>query len=184
LSREECPERIRLVDEYTRAITDFNVRMDALKSLSPRPGPADWSAAEAARAASELAWDAVQNHIDTHRCLALGWPESSPGALEAAAMHALDVILVADDNRRYVDVNEAAAQVLGLPREEIIGRCVDDFFGQARGESVPEAWEAFIGDGVQAGICELIAPPRRRFAYRAKANFAPGFHLSILREVE
>jgi PAS domain-containing protein len=184
LNRDECPERIRLTDEYCRAITDFNVRMDALRSGHPAQNPEDWSAAEAARAASQTAWDAVEQHLATHRCMPLSWPGPSGGSLEAAAMHALDAILVADDHRRFVDANEAAAKILGLPRDQIIGRRVDEFFAVARGESIPTAWEAFLADGVRAGVCELISPPKRRFAFRAKANFAPGFHLSLLREVE
>jgi PAS domain-containing protein len=185
LNRDECPERVRLTDEYCRAITDFNARMDALRSLRSAPTPDDWSAAEAARAQSQTAWEAVEQHIATHKCMPMAWPGPERGALEAAAMHALDVIMVADDSRRFVDVNEAAAQALGLPREEIIGRRVDEFFSEARGESIPAAWADFMADGVQAGVCKMSVPGKlRRFAYRAKANFAPGFHLSVLREVE
>jgi PAS domain-containing protein len=184
LKHDECPERIRLTDEYCRTITEFNIRKEVLERSSPQRNSEDWAAAEAARALSQEAWDAVAKHIATHKCMPMAWPGPSGGALEAAAMHALDVIMVADDQRRFVDVNEAAAEALGLPRDEIIGRSVDDFFLYIQGESVPEAWAAFIADGVQAGVCELISPAQRRFAYRAKANFAPGFHLGVLREVE
>jgi PAS domain-containing protein len=184
LNRDECPERIRLIDEYCRAITDFNVRMDSLRSLRSALGPGDWHDAETSKAQSQNAWVAVEQHIAAHKCMPLTWPVPEAGMLESAAMHALDVILVVDDDRRYIDVNEAAAQALGLPREEIIGRRMDEFFLEACGEPIPAAWASFVADGVQAGVCELIAPSRRRFAYRAKANFAPGFHLSVLREVE
>jgi PAS domain-containing protein len=181
LNRDECPERIRLTDRYCRAITEFNVRLDA---LARAPSEANQIAAEAAKALSQTEWDGVTSHIAQHKCMPLSWPGPGRGALEAAAMHALDVIMVADDQRRFVDVNEAAAKALGMPREEIIGRSVDDFFLWIQGETVPEAWAKFVVEGVQAGVCELISPPHRRYAYRAKANFAPGFHLGILREIE
>ena len=181
MNRDECPERIRLTDEYCRAITEFNVRLDA---LARGPSEANQIAAEAAKALSQTAWDGVAAHIAQHKCMPMVWPGPGGGPLEAAAMHALDVITVADDQRRFVDVNEAAAKALGMPRHEIIGRSIDDFFQRIQGETVPEAWAKFIADGVQAGVCELISPPHSSFAYRAKANFAPGFHLCILREIE
>lgn len=184
MNRGECPERSQLVDEYCRAVTDFNIRMEALRLRTGEAGHDDLSAAEEARARSQTAWDAVSAHIGSHKCMPMAWTGFSGGVLEAAAMHALDVILVVDDQRRFVDVNEAAVQALGRPRDQIIGRCIDDFFSVASGEFVPAAWEAFVAEGVQAGLCELISPAHRRFQYRAKANFARGFHLSVLREVE
>jgi PAS domain-containing protein len=184
LSRPECAERVRLTDQYCRAITEFNRRREALARSPVGQDQEAWVAADTARIQSQAAWDRVAAHIAAHRCLSMSWTGSPGGALEAAAMHAPDAILVADDDRRYIDVNEAAALVLGLPRDEIIGHRVDEFFREARGEPIPGAWEAFLEDGVQAGICETITPVRRQFAYRARANFAPGFHLSVLREVE
>ncbi len=38
--------------------------------------------------------------------------------LEAAADAAMDVILIVDDERRFVDLNHSAADVLGLPRQD------------------------------------------------------------------
>ncbi len=105
--------------------------------------------------------------------------------MHAAAMAALDIILVADDQRRFVDLNLAAEAAFEAPRRELIGRRIDDFFFDVRGENVLEAWAGFIRDGVQAGICELFAPSgKRQFEYRAKANFAPGLHVSVLRHVK
>ena len=59
--------------------------------------------------------------------------------LECAAEAALDIILVADDHRRFVDVNEAAAKALELPRNEIVVRRIDEFFTMTRGETVAQA---------------------------------------------
>jgi hypothetical protein len=62
---------------------------------------------------------------------------------------------------------------------------VDEFFTEVRGEPFPVAWNAFVTEGVQCGVCELRTHgKRRRFFYRAKANFAPGLHLGILREIK
>jgi PAS domain-containing protein len=191
VNREECSERIRLADEYSRLITNFNVLLDTLKSPFPERNKQIWNAAEIARALSQKAWEALEQHIKEHRCSDLEaiWPHprDASGAshiLAMAALAAVDVILVANDDRRYVDVNEAAAAAMGLSRLEIVGRQVDEFFPEVRGKALPLAWADFIAEGVQRGICEMIAGgKRRKFEYHAKANFAPGLHLSVLREM-
>ena len=191
MNPEECAQRIHLVEEYSRSVTDFNARLEALKNSPSRRTDAEWRAAEAARAESQRTWAALEQHIADHRCPDLYPPSLDPPdthlpshILEKAAEAALDVILVADDDRRVVDVNEAAVDLLGLPRDEIVGRRIEEFFSELRGETVSQAWDSFIGDGAQCGVCELIASNgRRRFEYRAKADFAPGLHLSVLREV-
>ena len=103
--------------------------------------------------------------------------------LEAAADAAQDLILVADDERRFVDLNQAAAEVLGLRRDEVLGRRIDEFFSEAQVKPVPTAWSIFVVEGEQRGLCELRSGTPRTFEYRAKAHFRRGLHLSILREV-
>lgn len=98
-----------------------------------------------------------------------------------AADAALDVILVADDERRYVDLNRAASQALGLPREAIIGRRVEEFFLEPDREPIDVAWLRFLSDGEQFGVVQLRNGAGSIFEYRAKANFVPGLHVSVLR---
>lgn len=170
----------------------------------------NWSLVEAARLRSEKAWLALERHISAHGCLEFFPPKrqlrgtarhrcgtsrrvtaagelrsAAPDrVLEGAADAALDLILVADDARRLVDFNRAAAATFGLPRDEVVGRRIEDFFSEAQGEPVSTAWSAFVAEGVQSGVCELVlGNHRRRFEYRARANFAPGLHLSVLREL-
>ncbi|MFL6450822.1 MAG: sensor histidine kinase [Bryobacteraceae bacterium] len=104
---------------------------------------------------------------------------------QALFEHALDAVLVANDERRYVDANRAASDLIGVDRELIIGSQIEDFFQVVEGESVPEAWNAFQMEGTQTGVCRVCRPDGTiRFAsFRAKANFRPGLHLSILRDV-
>jgi PAS domain-containing protein len=189
LSPQNCSARINFVEEYSRCITAYSALRDALEGQPEREGQGDWRSVEAAWAKSQKAWEALAHHIAEHQCLNLGWPRrfvAHAGAsdiLGEAAAAALDMILVADDDRRLVDVNEVAADILGLPRYEIVGRRIDEFFSEARGEAIPVAWNNFVSEGVQSGICELKASGEpRRFEYRAKANFAAGLHLSVLRE--
>lgn len=180
MDRTECGEWIRLVDEYGRAAAAVSRQLQSLAG---------------ARIEAQRAWDALERHMREHRCQEL-FPdrpsvESHPpldrppdhrGILGSAAAATLDLILVVDDQRRFVEVNQAAVDVFGLPRGEIVGRRIDEFFSEARGEAVPDAWARFVADGIQTGVCELIRN-RRRFDYRARANFVPGLHVSVLRDV-
>jgi len=184
----ECPERMRLTEEYSRLVTHYSVLIEAIKRPSGERKAEDWKSLETALAASQEAWRVLEGHFSAHQCLDLNWPVPDPARASShvmgqAAAAALDVILVADDHRRFVEVNEAAASILGLPRSQIVGRSIDEFFSLSHDEAVPAAWDRFVAEGVQCGFCELKTPGRRRrFEYRAKANFASGLHLSVLRE--
>lgn len=98
---------------------------------------------------------------------------------------ALDAVLIADDERRYVEANPAACELIGLGRESIIGRRIEEFFEVLENQTVPEAWRAFQRDGTQTGVCRGRRPDGSfRYAwFQAKANFSRGLHLSILRDV-
>ena len=191
MNREECSERIRLVDEYSRLITEFNNLLESLNNPAHERKERVWRAAAGARADSQIAWESLEKHIAQHKCIDNSQQDpdaysavGSDGVLEKAAMAAIDIILVADDDRQFVEVNEAAADAFGLSRSEIIGRRIDEFFATAGGKRIPAAWNDFIAAGAQSGICEMNAPGRRKFEYQARANFAPGLHLSVLRSVK
>ena len=184
MSLEECTERLRLIDEYGKSVTDLSSRLDSLRQATPQRNENDWISAEASRVESQTAWEALEQHIAEHKCVPWSAAPGSGSIMERAAMAALDAIVVADDDRRYVEVNEAAAEAMGLPRQEIVGRRVDEFFSGPRGQTIPIAWKGFVAKGTQRGVCETVAPGQRKFEYRAKANFEPGLHLAVLREVK
>jgi PAS domain-containing protein len=93
-----------------------------------------------------------------------------------------DICLIADDDRRFVEVNQAAIAALKVTPEEIIGRRIDDFFAIGPGISVPYAWHRFVSARDQFGTCELLSTSDR-FEYRARTNILPGLHVSLLRRV-
>jgi len=68
VNREECSERVRLVDEYSRSITEFNDLLESLKAPSHERKEGVWRAVAVARAESQTAWDALKKHIDEHNC--------------------------------------------------------------------------------------------------------------------
>jgi PAS domain S-box-containing protein len=95
----------------------------------------------------------------------------------------LDAILIADDERRYVEVNEAACALLGRSREELLGLRVDDVGPTS--EAVEETWDRFMQLGALRGEFEITRPDgtHRTVDYSARANIVPGRHLTILRDV-
>ena len=89
------------------------------------------------------------------------------------------MILIVDDHRLYVEINEAAVAAIGEPRHKILGRRIEEFFG-ADDRPVTTIWPKFLNSTEQIGICQLKRD-RTRYLYRARANFVPGLHVSILR---
>ena len=95
-----------------------------------------------------------------------------------------DLILVADDERKYVDVNRAAVKALGRPEEAIVGQSIDDFFSEADEEPMPDAWQKFIAAGDRYGTCKLRGTIGSIFVYRSRANVRSGLHVAVLRRIK
>lgn len=91
-------------------------------------------------------------------------------------------MLIADDNRRYRDVNDAGCRLLRAPRGWILSRRIDDFTPPELRAQAEEMWRSFLAEGIQAGEFELLLPDgsRRTVDYSATANISSGLHLSIL----
>jgi two-component system cell cycle sensor histidine kinase/response regulator CckA len=96
---------------------------------------------------------------------------------------ALDAMLLADDSGRYVEANPAACELLGLPREQLLGRSISDF--AAANYSVTDAWQSFVEQGRMRGSFPLLRADGalRELDFSAVANVLPGLHLSILRDM-
>lgn len=111
--------------------------------------------------------------------------ENDPRFFQAIVEHASDAVLIANDDSVYVHANPAACALVGLPCEQVLGRHIADFFEMAEGEPVIEAWSTFLSGGAREGLCVVHrADGAVRYAqFRATANFIPGLHLSILRDV-
>jgi PAS domain S-box-containing protein len=96
---------------------------------------------------------------------------------------ALDAMLIADNEGRYVDANPAACELFGSSREALIGRRIADFTDP--GPSHADGWRTFLEVGSLRGEFPLIRTDgaRRDLEYSAVANVLPGLHLSVLRDV-
>jgi len=96
--------------------------------------------------------------------------------------HSVVPMIVADDERRLVDVNEAAAELLGVSHEEAAGLSVDDLLGV---EGVPELWQSFMRDGTWEAEVSLQRPDggERRIEFVATADVRPGRHIAVVRDL-
>jgi PAS domain S-box-containing protein len=96
---------------------------------------------------------------------------------------AFNPLAVVDDRRRYVDVNPPAADMLGAPARDIVGRRIDDFTAPEQREGLEEIWRCLQRDGTAGGPYEILRRDgmRRQIEFRAMRDFAPGRHLIVAR---
>ncbi len=97
--------------------------------------------------------------------------------------HALDAIFIIDENCVCVDANPAACKLCQLPKEQLLGLTMEQLADPSL--NVHSMWCRFIEQGQLTGewllrrqdgtVCET--------EFAAVANFLPGRHLSILRDV-
>ena len=98
---------------------------------------------------------------------------------------AFDGLLVVDDSRRYVRINEPAARLLGAPAAEIVNRRIEDFTPSQLWPAVQRLWDEFQRQGALQGRAEVLRGDRSHalVEYRATRDFRPGEHLVAVREV-
>ena len=120
---------------------------------------------------------------------AAGWlAENGPKALEllfrAIVCHSFAPILLADNDRHSLEASVGASKLLGLPREKIIGRSLDDFAEPSFKPVISERWRSFHEEGEQQGTLQLVGPDGSPGAveYAAKGSVLPGRHLAVLRD--
>lgn len=98
---------------------------------------------------------------------------------------ARDMILVADDDGQFVQVNDTACRKLGYEKQELLQMGVLDITHGPIRSYGNKKWDDFIRTGVDKG--EYILKTREgdllHTEYRALANIHPGMHLSIVRDV-
>jgi len=96
---------------------------------------------------------------------------------------ALEAIVIADDQGSYVAANQAACDLFGLTRAELVGCSLKDF--TPADIDADQAWISFLQQGQARGEFPLMRADgtMRQVEYAATANVMPHRHLSILRDV-
>jgi PAS domain S-box-containing protein len=99
--------------------------------------------------------------------------------------NAMDGMLIVNDDMQYVDANPAACALYGVTREELIRRSMADFVTAEKRQEARRSLTKLIRLGERKGHFHLRRPDHsiREIEYNARANFLPGLHLSMMRDV-
>ena len=114
--------------------------------------------------------------------------ENGPRELEllfrAVVYYPSAPILVTDDTGNFRDASVGVGKLLGVSRENIIGRPVDDFVQPGVDVQMPELWRALHDRGEQEGTLRLVGADARprEVEYTAKGNVLPVRHVVALRD--
>ncbi|MFN7994118.1 MAG: ATP-binding protein [Bryobacteraceae bacterium] len=109
--------------------------------------------------------------------------DASRQRLQAIFDHALDGILLADDDMQLLDANASACRLLKYEEAGLVGMSIPDI--SSSDYPIPDIWKAFLQAGEARGEIRL----RRKDGtevdaeFLAVANILPGIHLSLLRDI-
>ena len=105
--------------------------------------------------------------------------------LRAVFDTALDAIFITDDDRRYVDVNPAGCDLIGVSKRDLIGRHLDEFLPPERLGHVKELWAEYIKGGPVQEEWQTMRPDGTVVVSEASArpNFVPGLHIAFMRDI-
>jgi PAS domain S-box-containing protein len=87
-------------------------------------------------------------------------------------------VVVVTDRRRCAEANEAACDLLGMSREEIVGQRLDSLLGPEMGERLAHVWTAFSEAGGHAGPFTLANGSEIQISLTP--NLMPDRHLLVL----
>lgn len=99
-------------------------------------------------------------------------------ALAAPAAPAPPAVVVVDDDRRCVEANAAACEILGLPRGEVVGRVFDALVDASMADRLEHFWRAFADQGGHAG--PFSAGDDLDLELEVTRNVVAGRHLLML----
>lgn len=94
--------------------------------------------------------------------------------------HALNGILILDDDCICLNANPAALRILGIPREKLPGYTFSHFFEDGR--RFASVWNLLLQGNNQRGETELLRLDGASVSveYAIAANYIPGRHVAIL----
>jgi PAS domain S-box-containing protein len=95
----------------------------------------------------------------------------------------LDGIVIVDNEGDCLDANPAAADILRVPIDKLIGRNIGHFLADS--DSFTERWNLFLTDRNQRGRAQLIAGDGTSLFvdFTAAAHYLPGRHVVVLCDV-
>jgi diguanylate cyclase (GGDEF)-like protein/PAS domain S-box-containing protein len=99
--------------------------------------------------------------------------------------NANDAMFITDDGGVIRDANRAASRLTGVSLPELIGTSVEDLVDKSVAPEVARQREGLRREQVLVGTMSFVGPDGnpRRVEYSAVADFVPGLHLSVVREI-
>ncbi len=103
----------------------------------------------------------------------------------AVFVNARDAMLIVDAERRLIDANPAAGEMLAMPAHELTKLKVDDLMPGSWRLNAARSWDEFLAAGDRGGEIELLradgalAPTEFTLA----SSFQPGRHLLVMRNI-
>jgi PAS domain S-box-containing protein len=112
-------------------------------------------------------------------------PEDENRRVEILCRTSLDALVVVDDERRYLRINEPAARLLGAPTAQVLRRRIEDFTPPEHRHTLEDLWSELQRSGTQDGQYEVLRGDGERMMieYRASWEWGPGEHLIAAREI-
>ncbi|HEV7806198.1 MAG TPA: HD domain-containing phosphohydrolase [Solirubrobacteraceae bacterium] len=112
----------------------------------------------------------------------LGFSAADERVILAAFRDTSRAILIADDDRRYVDANKAACRLLGVSLGELVGRRIDDFTPLEIKPHLDWAWAEFMRVGTQTTSVTLMRGDGAQVTTQLTglAHFTTGLHLALM----
>lgn len=101
----------------------------------------------------------------------------------AAFQEACDAMVIVNDEARIVEANPASRTIYGLPSQELLGRTIREFLPDSF--DFDAAWEQFRNVGEERDTLTMVGADgtERPVEYSASAEFVPGQHLVISRDI-
>lgn len=109
--------------------------------------------------------------------------ESEPPQLLRLFENSLDAMMIADDAGRYLEVNQAACELLGYRREQLLRMSVSQLVSSS-GPSSPERYSAYLKAGREFGTFPFLrGDGEYRIAEYSAVRIGPDRNYSALRDV-
>jgi DNA-binding CsgD family transcriptional regulator len=95
-------------------------------------------------------------------------------------------MLVADEDRRFIDANPGACEALGASHEAILTRTIDDFTTTDDGFSVDDFWTTLMHNGRLNGRypAKRLDGAPRPIVYAATSDVLPGRHMGVFMPID
>jgi PAS domain S-box-containing protein len=82
-----------------------------------------------------------------------------------------NAMVLADEDRRFVEANDAALELLGRKREELIGMPVADTIRPSERERSAREWQAFVRSGEHTGTRKIVRADGSEVRIEVAARF-------------